>query len=677
MRFALFAAILVCALPVHAEGLDEAYVKPDQHSTVDRLLHRAGFAEIQKSFALVIGVHDFDDFEPLPTAQDPISMRDYLVNEAGFDHVHLLTGDKVTKERLEELMLDVFGELVTDSDRFLFYWSGHGHTIGSQQRARGFLPVKDSDPSKRSSMVSMENIRFWDSYIQAHQVLYLMDACYSGLIGAAPQSDLARITRAQLSGPSRHVITAGNRDEQTIAIDQLGGSIFTHALLKGLRGEADSGNVRGKDGLVTVGELRKYLGEEITELREYYGWERGITPQIRDMRGSEGAFFFPVPAAFPLEPAPPAPPEADTQISQVQKALQDLGYDPGPVTGEMSLKTRSALIAFQRQTGLVETGKLDAETLDAIPFALAALVQPQGDGVTGTPPKEEDEPEEATAKPTKSCEKCPELVRVKGTEDIRRPFAPVPDFYIATTEITIEQYVHYLEDIGVEKPLAGRQCYDWTPDGRMRKDPETIFASGWRDPAADSANSRWVYDWYTERNSTAACVSRNDVEGYIRWLNEKEEGSPYRLPTEGEYQILLERQFERYEGTEVAQVGFTGGTFEEARSCRIGNFGDASSQFDWRNRTCEDGFPSVAPAGSFDPDENGIFDLAGNLWEWAGECWRDAMASPPRVDNCQTGTVRGGSFDDPVKNATPDVRQPVPANRRQTNIGFRVARDLE
>jgi formylglycine-generating enzyme required for sulfatase activity len=42
---------------------------------------------------------------------------------------------------------------------------------------------------------------------------------------------------------------------------------------------------------------------------------------------------------------------------------------------------------------------------------------------------------------------------------------------------------------------------------------------------------------------------------------------------------------------------------------------------------------------------------------------------------CKIGTVRGGSFDDPVKNAVPGVRQPVPAKQRQFNIGFRVSRD--
>ena len=674
MRLAVAALCLVYfALPLRAAGLDEAVISSDPSSAVDKLLQRAGFTEIQKSYALVVGIHEFDDFEPLPTERDPLSMRDYLVDEAGFDYVHILTGDKVTKERLEELMLDVFAELVKETDRFLLYWSGHGHTIGPGNSGRGFLPVKDSDRTKRSSMISMQNIRFWDSFINARQVLYLMDACYSGLIGSAPQSDLARITREQLAGPARHVITAGNRDEQTIAIDRLGGSIFTHALLKGLRGEADSGNVRGKDGLVTVGELRKYLGEEITELREYYGWERTITPQVRDMRGSDGAFFFPVPAVFPEAPAPQPEPPPASPVKEVQQALKKLGYDPGPETGEMSFQTRAALIAFQRQNGLVETGKLDAPTLDAIPFALAALVKPQS-GVPARPqesepreeevvvlplveapaPVQEPRPQEKTVAlpqvetPTvvKSCEYCPELVRVEGEGRLE-------DFYIAKTEVTIEQYLHYLEDIGVADPKTPRDCYAWTADNRMRKSASAVFS---QQAGADG-------------DFPAACVSRQDAAGYIAWLNEKDPGTSYRLPTEAEYEFLLERQFTPYD---IASTGELGG--DGRYTCEIGNFGDSSSQFKWRNNICDDGHPGPAPVASFAAHGNGLYDLAGNLWEWAAECWRDEIAAAAQTEGCKIGTVRGGSFDDPVKNAVPGVRQPVPAKQRQVNIGFRVAR---
>ncbi len=706
-----------------AEGRDETFIAPDRTSGVKKLLHRAGFADIQKSYALVIGVHEFSDFEDLPTEDDALNVYDYLVNEAGFDYVHLLTGDKVTKDRVSELMQDVFANEVKTSDRFLFYWSGHGHTID----ARGFLPVKTSRKNKRFSMISMDNIRQWDSYIKAHHVLYLMDACYSGLAGGAPQSDLAEITRAQLSGPSRHLITAGRGDEQTIAIDALGGSIFTHALLKGLRGGADYGNERGKDQLITVGELRRYLGEEITELREFYGWERTITPQIRDLRGSDGAFFFPIPAAFPEDAPPPPPkPKPNAPIADLQAALTDLGYDPGPVTGEMSFKTQAALFAFQESAGLAPTGTTNAETTRALLVALSALVRPQGSGAAGPDPQ--DSTDEATfaaqgpTAPTQSkhpvarrfrwtdpslppptlkdiknsakksseraippvrvsgfndCRECPTLVRVKGRETEREnngltvTSKRLNDFYIATTETTVAQFTHYLQATNAtQDPYSERNCYAWTNTDKMRRNDTKTFTQ-----TGEIAGQ-----------FPAACVSRKDAERYIAWLNEQSPGAGYRLPTEDEYQFLLERQYADFQQSKPVKDAFASidqtdrlalASFHVEVLCGYGNFADASAQFSWRNMACNDPYPAQASVQNFPPDANGIYDLAGNLWEWAAECWRGNPTQAATYTNCDRGTVRGGSFDDPVRNATPEARQPVNASLRQTNIGFRVAHDAD
>ncbi|MEP6017280.1 MAG: SUMF1/EgtB/PvdO family nonheme iron enzyme [Paracoccaceae bacterium] len=662
-----------------ASGLDEAKIRPDTTTAAERLLARAGFLDLKKSYALIIGISEFDEFNDLPTSQDPIRIRDYLYDEAGFDHVHILTDEKVSKERLEELMVDDFRQLVGENDRFLFYWSGHGETLGDGPGSRGFLPIKDSRKGRYSSMVSMDDISDWDSYIDAHQVLYLMDSCFSGLVGAAPQSDLADITRAQLSGPSRHVITAGRGDEQTIAVDQLGGSVFTHALLKGLRGAADAENALGKDGLVSVGELKGYLGQEVTRLRTRFGWQNAITPQIRDMAGSDGAFFFPIPAAFPIQSDDDRDPPPEP-IAEVQQALSDLGYDPGPVTGTMSVKSRAALIAFQRDTGLATTGQIDEATLNAIPFALAALVQPQGgDGPVMPEPELPNEDPRPIVEEVpdirdvrvKPCQTCPELVRVDGGKMAYGPRPvddPVPSitvdiapFYISTTEVTIGQFKTYAEETGVafvdSKTSDGPTCFAWQDGDKLRK---SMMAFNENSGLPDKF--------------PLSCVSREDAQGYIDWINEGVQGPKYRLPSEAEFELLLEANLVH----RIKDAGLNAQIHSDADLvCAHGNFGDASSPFSWRNTACNDRHSDVAPAGSFPPDANGVHDLAGNLWEWVGDCWRSNLSLPLQTDGCKTGTLKGGSFDDPIKNATPETRQPVPVDRRQTNIGFRIARDVE
>lgn len=56
----------------------------------------------------------------------------------------------------------------------------------------------------------------------------------------------------------------------------------------------------------------------------------------------------------------------DLALRTAQAALIYLGIDPGPVDGIRGRKTRSALIQFQQQNGLVETGELDSGTEDKL-----------------------------------------------------------------------------------------------------------------------------------------------------------------------------------------------------------------------------------------------------------------------------------------------------------------------
>lgn len=49
-----------------------------------------------------------------------------------------------------------------------------------------------------------------------------------------------------------------------------------------------------------------------------------------------------------------------TSVADVQQGLYDLGYDPGPADGRMGPKTRSAIKAYQKDSGLPANGKLTA-----------------------------------------------------------------------------------------------------------------------------------------------------------------------------------------------------------------------------------------------------------------------------------------------------------------------------
>lgn len=65
--------------------------------------------------------------------------------------------------------------------------------------------------------------------------------------------------------------------------------------------------------------------------------------------------------------ARPAGPQVDrTAVSSLQARLTDLGYDPGPADGQLGPKTRAAIRAYQKDTGLKADGQVTASLLERI-----------------------------------------------------------------------------------------------------------------------------------------------------------------------------------------------------------------------------------------------------------------------------------------------------------------------
>jgi hypothetical protein len=54
------------------------------------------------------------------------------------------------------------------------------------------------------------------------------------------------------------------------------------------------------------------------------------------------------------------------QVQELQKKLNEEGFNAGPVDGIIGPKTRSALQEFQREEGLAASGQPDQETLEAL-----------------------------------------------------------------------------------------------------------------------------------------------------------------------------------------------------------------------------------------------------------------------------------------------------------------------
>jgi formylglycine-generating enzyme required for sulfatase activity len=161
------------------------------------------------------------------------------------------------------------------------------------------------------------------------------------------------------------------------------------------------------------------------------------------------------------------------------------------------------------------------------------------------------------------------------------------------------------------------------------------------------------------------CVSWNDANAYAKWLANKT-GKPYRLPSEAEFEYAA-----RARTSPGVYPRFWFGD-DETEICRYGHSSTSA---------CNDGYEFTSPAGHFAPNPFGLYDMAGNAWQWAADCYHDSYNGAPADGSaltsrsCSNGRViRGGSWG----NDPGDLRA---AHRLRTYDttdvnGFRLARSL-
>ena len=246
----------------------------------------------RESWAVAIGINAYKNWPRLSYAvNDATAVRDLLVRKFGFaaDHIKTLLDGDATRANI----LAALGDELSDSkkvaraDRVFVFFAGHGATRKLPNgKSQGYVIPVDADAKNfQSQAISMTNFQDIADAIPAKHVLFVMDACYSGLAltrggGGNPGGDRRQYWQEITRRLARQVMTAGGADEQVADTGPNGHSIFTWTVLQGLEGKADLDG----DGAITASELSAYVAPSVSSLSRQ-------TPAFGSLPGSEGGEF--------------------------------------------------------------------------------------------------------------------------------------------------------------------------------------------------------------------------------------------------------------------------------------------------------------------------------------------------------------------------------------------------
>jgi formylglycine-generating enzyme required for sulfatase activity len=624
----------------------------------------------QQRIALVIGNSAYAN-APLANPVNDAQLISQALRQHGFDVIEKLD----VGEREMGRAVKAFGERLktAGSDAVgLFYYAGHGVQVGG---INYLIPVDaaiEDEEDVPIEAVSADHILGIIEVSGNRLNLMFLDACRNNPFLRTSRN--ARHGLAMMNAPAGIFIGYATAPGD-VAKDGSGvNSPFTTAMAAtmGQPGEPIESmfkRVRLSVIAATEGEQTPWSASSLT-----------------------GDFSF-VPGAAvvtPLLPIVPADQPTRGMVRQAQEMLAALGYDPGPIDGDMGRRTTAAVIAFQQSKDLPVDGLVSDVLLQHLlgsdspapatdpslavwdriagsnraadferflaqypnsPLARSArdrLAELRRVAVVIPPAAPEPEtPSYRAGETFQDCSACPEMMVV-----------PAGDFQMGSTNADIHQVAI---DGGRRKRLTRELP-------RHHVSVEQAFAVGkyevtfaeW-DACVSAGGCRSPDDAGWGRDSRPVInVSWHDAQEYVRWLSH-ETGHEYRFLSEAEWEYAARAgtQTARYWGDEIGH--------NNANCERCGSRWDDEQ---------------TAPVGSFSLNGFGLHDMLGNVSEWTQDCWHRNYSGAPSHAVAWSGSstcervLRGGSWNVYPRYVRSAYRYKWTPGFYYNDIGFRVSRTL-
>ncbi|MEI7732420.1 MAG: SUMF1/EgtB/PvdO family nonheme iron enzyme [Verrucomicrobiota bacterium] len=163
-----------------------------------------------------------------------------------------------------------------------------------------------------------------------------------------------------------------------------------------------------------------------------------------------------------------------------------------------------------------------------------------------------------------------------------------------------------------------------------------------------------------------AYVSWHDAKAFCAWLSQKERaegrlgaGLEYRLPTDAEWSYAVGIGDQEGDGTPSDKNGKLQDVYPWGN-----HWPPPKDVVNYDQSLHVDTYPGTSPVGSFKPNQFGLYDMGGNVWQWC-EDWFDAKQ--------QYRVLRGGSWGGYYsRDLLASFRNSSLPNAKRSNCGFRV-----
>ncbi|HRI22281.1 MAG TPA: formylglycine-generating enzyme family protein [Panacibacter sp.] len=272
----------------------------------------------------------------------------------------------------------------------------------------------------------------------------------------------------------------------------------------------------------------------------------------------------------------------------------------------------------------------------------------------------------------------------------------VDGFYMDATEVTNAQYAAFVKATGYitiaerkptkeefpgvsEEDLITGSVVFSPPDHKVALDNylqwwSYIAGANWKHPLGPASSIAG------KENYPVVQIAWDDAVAYAKWAGK-------RLPTEAEWEF-------------AARAGKTGDLYTWGNQLKPDDKQMANifeGEFP-NNDAGEDGFKGIAPVKQFEPNAYGLYDIAGNVWEWCSDWYRadyytkiskagvaknpkgPSDSEDPDEPGVKKKLQRGGSFlctDQYCTRYMVGTRGKGEINSGANHIGFRCVRDLK